>query len=121
MLSILGIVAIVIITIQVYKTAVGTERNAAGWAAITVVIGIALQFVVPVIIGLLIGVYLVVTGTPAEELQNGLFGLMSVIGVAAIILSIVGMFLVARHVSKVKDDTTHGQAPPPPPVFGNNQ
>ena len=116
MLSIVGIVAIVVIAIQVYKSASSTERNAAAWTAIAVVVGIGIQFVIPAIVGFAIGFYLVATGTPVEEIQ-GFFGLWSVIGVAGIVLSIVGMVVVARHVSKVKDEDTNAQAPPPPPTF----
>jgi hypothetical protein len=117
MLSIVGIVAIVVIAIQVYKSAASTERNAAAWTAVAVVVGIGIQFVIPAIVGFAIGFYLVATGTPPDQIQ-GFFGLWAVIGIAGIILSIVGMVLVAKHVSKVKDDVTNAGTPPPPPTFG---
>ncbi len=116
MLSIIGIVAIVVIAIQVYKSASSTERNAAAWTAIAVVVGIGIQFVIPAIVGFAIGFYLVATGTPVEEIQ-GYFGLWTVIGIAGIVLSLVGMIVVAKHVSNVKDDGTNTPAPPPPPTF----
>ena len=117
MLSILGIVAIVVFTIQVYKTASGTERNGGAWAAVTLVIGLGIQFVLPMIIGIAIGVYYVASGTPVEELQAEISTLATVIGVIGIVLSIVGMWLVMKHVSKVKDDDPKAVAPPPPPTF----
>ena len=119
MLSILGIVAIVVITIQVYKTASGTDRNAAAWAAIAAVIGIGIQFVLPIFIGFAIGLYLAMTGSDMSALQTGLFGLMTFISIVGVVLSIGGMWLVARHVATVKDDDVAGSQPPPPPTFGS--
>ena len=120
MISILGLVAIIVIAIQVYKSAASTDRNPVGWTVLALMIGIGIQFVIPVMIGLGYGIYLAATGS-AEDLQNFAFGLMGVIDVVAIVLSIVGMWLIARHVSKVQDDVEIGPAPPPPPLFGSGQ
>jgi hypothetical protein len=117
MLSILGIVAIIVIAIQVYKSAAGTERNAAGWTFVSVAVGVGIQFVFPVLIGVLLAVYLLMTGTPQNQLQSGLFGVMAIIEIVGIVLSIAAMFLVAKHVSKIKDEETNVEAPPPPPRF----
>src|SRR5688572_339957 len=116
MLFILGVVAIVVFAIQVYKSAASTGRNAVGWVTVTVAVGIGIQFGLPIFVGLIYGVYLAILGPPVE-LEPGFFGLMGVIGVAGIILSIVGMWLVARHVCKVRDEDSNVQ-PPPPPIFG---
>lgn len=119
MLSILGIVAIVVIAIQVYKTAVGTERNAPLWTVVSVLIGIGLQFVVPLLIGIAIALYLLATGTAPENIEMEMFGVAIIINIVAIVLSIVGMYLVMKHVSRVKDDDPAANAPPPPPpTFG---
>ena len=119
MLSILGIVAIVVIAIQVYKTAVGTERNAPLWTVVSVLIGIALQFVLPLLIGIAIAVYLLATGTPPENIETEMFGAAVIINIAAIVLSIFGMSLVVKYASRVKDDGPGaGAPPPPPPTFG---
>jgi hypothetical protein len=120
MISILGLVALVVITIQVYKSARSTERNPVGWAALALAVGLGIQFVIPIMIGLAYGIYLAATNT-TTDFQQPAFGLMNVIGVAAIVLSIVGMWVVARHVSKVKDDSEIGPSPPPPPTFGNDR
>ena len=117
MLSILGLVAIIVLTIQVYKTANSTERNAGGWAVLTFVIGFGIQFVFPFMVGLIYGIYLVSTGS--TEVDAGYFGVMTIISVGAIVVSIVGMWLIAKHVSKVKDDEVNPQIPPPPPTFGS--
>ena len=116
----LGIVAIVVFTIQVYKTAIDTGRNAPLWAGATAVIGIVIQFFLPVIIGVFFGIYLAVTERGFEDLESGFFGLMTVINVAGVLLSVVGMWLVMKHVSKIKEDDPAGAAPPPPPTFGGD-
>lgn len=121
MLSILGIVAIVVFTIQVYKTADSNNRNAAGWAILTALLGVGIQFMLPVFIGLAFGIYIAATGGDIEGIEASYYGLFAVIGVAGIILSIVGMYLVMKYVSRVPDEAPGGSAPPPPPTFGHNQ
>lgn len=117
MLFIGGIFAIVVFTIQVYKTAAGTERNAPLWAALTAVIGIFFQFVIPFLVGIVIAVYYLSVGTSPDNLGSEIFGLATILDVILLILSIVAMYFVSKHVSKVKDDLPGIQAPPPPPAF----
>lgn len=119
MLLIVGIVAIVVFTYQVYKTAGNTERNPGLWAVITAVIGIGFQFVLPLIIGIVLAVYYLATGTPADQLESEIYGIAVVFNIVCLILSIAGMVLVMKHVSKVKDIIPLASAgPPPPPSFG---
>lgn len=124
MLFIAGIVAILVFTIQVYKTAVGTERNAPLWALLTAGVGIVFQFVVPFIIGIVLVVYYLATGTPPDQLEGTMFtGLATILNVACLILSIVGMVLVSKHVSKIREDVpanTGSMPPPPPPSFATD-
>lgn len=118
MLFIGGIIAIVVFTIQVFKTAKGTERNAPLWALLTAGIGIAFQFVIPLFLGMVLAVYYLATGSPAETLQSDLQWPSVIIGLVCIILSIVGMVLVSKHVSKIIDVPVGAvNAPPPPPTF----
>lgn len=119
MLSIVGIVAIVIFTIQVYKAAVATGRNGPMWAVASLVVGIGVQFVIPVLIGLGFGIYLAASGASMENLESTYVGLFSIIGIGGIILSMVGMWLIMRHVSNVPDEDPGAQAPPPPPPTFN--
>jgi putative Mn2+ efflux pump MntP len=115
MLFILGIVAIVVFTIQVYKTASGNGRNAPVWAGITAVIGVGGQFILPFIVGIALGIYLAATGGDFENLEGRYFGLWTIVGIAGIVFSIFGMWLVMKHVSKIVDDGTAQMNPPPPP------
>ena len=119
MLSLVGIIGIVIFAIQVYRSAVDYQRNAALWTILTVAIGIMFQFVIPFVIGVIYVIVIIAGGTPPEEVAVEQFGLLMVLGVICLILSFVGMFLVMRHVSKVPDDplSAAGPEPPPPPTF----
>jgi len=117
MLGIIALVAIVIFTIQVYKTASGTGRNAALWALLTAVVGFGLQIVLPILIGIVMAVYYVAMGTPPDDIESAITGPATIIGFICLVLSIVGMVLIAKHVGKVPDDPIGRVQPPPPPTF----
>src|SRR4030095_4300071 len=121
MLTIFGFLAISVCTIQVYKTASGTDRSAPAWAAITAITGIALQFVLPVILSLVIAVVYMATGTSPEDVGTEIYGFALVIGILGLVLSVVGMYMVMKYVSRVKDDEPAARTPPPPPTFGGGQ
>ena len=120
MIGILGLVAIVVFTIQVFKAARSTERNAGLWALFCAIVGIGFQLVLPLLAGIVMGVYYVLSGMPAEYIQAEIQGPAQIIGIVGLILSIVGMVLIAKHVSKVKAEDLAVQAPPPPPTFSQS-
>lgn len=121
MLSIFGIVAIVVFTIQVYKTASGTGKSAPLWTILTVVTGVGVQFILPIFIGLIFGIYLLASGSNLEGVDRDYNILFSIIGIFGMVLSIVGMWLIWKHVSKVSyEDPLGATPPPPPPTFGQN-
>lgn len=117
MLFIVGLVGIVVFTIQVYKTAQGTGRNAAGWAALTAGIGIVIQLVIPFFIGIVIGLYYTLLNGGTEGIPEWVFTFSTAMGIAGIILSFVGMYLIIRHVMKVPEITSTSDSVPPPPYF----
>ena len=118
LLTLLGIIAIIVFSLQVYKTAADTGRSPAVWAALTVCVGFAFQFVFPLFIGLAIGIYMIVSGTPPEAAFNT-FGLGFIIEIACLVLSIIGMIFVSNQVAKIPDDPPVSaiSPPPPPPQF----
>ena len=120
MIGIIALVAVVIFTIQVYKTASGTGRNAPLWALLTAGVGFGFQLVLPFILGLILAIVYLAMGSSPESLQSEITGPASLIGIVGLIASIVGMVLIAKHVAKVPDDTpmTANIPPPPPPSFG---
>jgi len=118
MIGIVALVAIVVFTIQVYKTANGTGRNGALWALLTAAVGVVLQLVVPFILGIVLAVAYLAAGSSPETIESDIMWPATLIGIAGMILSIVGMVLISKHVAKVPDDPPmSAAAPPPPPQF----
>jgi hypothetical protein len=115
MLGIIALIAVVVFTIQVYRTASGIGRNAFLWAGLTAAVGFGFQIVIPVIVSVVLAVVYVASGTPPEELEGALLGPASIIGIVCLILSFVGMVLIAKHVGTVPSDPVGREKPPPPP------
>lgn len=120
MLSILGLVVVVVATYFSYKTARDNGRNGFIWGLITFCVGFGMQIVVPLLIGIVLGIVWVATGTPTNELQSKIQGPALVIGIVTLVLSLVGMGLVLRYVSSITDDSD-SHLPPPPAKFDINQ
>lgn len=116
-LTLLGLVAIVVCAIQVYKAAVDTSRNAGIWTLLTIGVGIFFQFILPFVFGILLGVYYLMSGVPRERIAIDSFGLLFILEILCLVLSVVGMFMVMKHVSKLKDEVPGAAMPPPPPQF----
>jgi amino acid permease len=106
MLSILGIVALIVFPIQVYKTANGTGRSGALWALLTATIGVTIQFLIPIFIGVAMVIYYMALGDRLEEFPEPFFGFEVMFGLFFLFASIAGMWLVMRHVSKVPSEKT---------------
>lgn len=118
MIGIFSLVAIVVFTIQVYKTANGTGRNGALWAVLTAAVGLGLQIVIPFILGIVLAIAYLVMGSSPETLESEITTPATIIGFVGLILSIVAMVLISKHVAKVTDYApTSVAAPPPPPQF----
>ena len=117
MLSILGIVVLIVAPILAYRTAKDYDRNAALWAIVTFAVGFALQFVIPFFIGIILAMVLMASGTPPDQLQEAIGGWATVIGVAFMVLSIVGVFTILRYLSKVPEEKSFTPPPRPPETF----
>jgi len=120
-LQLLGFVAIIVFVIFIGKTAKENGRNAMLWAAAGVGVGLGLQFVLPFLVMIVITVVLMATGTRPDQIETAVgwwaFGLI----VLSIALSLIGMFLVLRHVAQLTEDQESGDVPPPPPMFDQDQ
>lgn len=114
-LQVLGLIAIVIFTFFVGKTARENGRNGRLWAAACVGAGIGFQVVAQLIVTALIVLVLVATGTPIDRVETKIgwwsFGLSALF----IGLSVVAMFLILRHVARIAEDVSNKV--PPPPTF----
>lgn len=118
MFGIFALVAIVVFTIQVYKTANGTGRNGALWAVLTAAVGLGLQIIIPIIAAIVLAVAYLLMGSSPETLESDITAPTTIISIVGLILSIVGMVLISKHVAKVPDDAPmSAAAPPPPPQF----
>jgi len=116
MLGIAGFVIMIAMTYQTYKTARDNGRNAGLWALAVFGVGFTFQFIIPFIVGVVLGIILVAQGTSDPvELQSKLTGPALILGIVCLVISIAGMWLVFKHVSKVPDVPVGGEVPPPPP------
>ena len=118
MLGIAGFVIMIAMTYQTYKTARDTGRNAGLWALATFGVGFTFQFIIPFVIGMILGILLVMQGTTDPvELQSKILGPATILGIVCLVISIAGMWLVFKHVSKVPDVPLTPGPPPPPSTF----
>lgn len=115
MIGILGIVFVIVAPFFVYRSAKQNGHKPVFWALVALAVGIGFQVILPMIVGIILAIVLVSTGTSPTAVEATIQGYSLVIGIPCLVLSFVGVFLVARHVSKVKEiDAT---APPAPPEF----
>ena len=121
MLSLFGIIAIVIFAIHTFRSANSSGRNGGLWAVVNVGIGIALQWVVPLVVSMIVAVFYIASGSNIDTIEQDIMWPAVFISFAGLGLSILGMWLVLRHVSQIPDeDPTVASGPPPPPVFDDS-
>ena len=116
-LQLLGFVAIIVFTVFIGRTAKENGRNAILWAGACVGVGLGLQFVIPILVVIVITVVLITTGTRPDQVEAALGWWAFGISALCIALSLLGMFLILRHVAQLPEDQESGDAPPPPPTF----
>jgi uncharacterized membrane protein len=114
MLTILGLVGVVVATYFVYKTAKDTGRNAAVWGLLTFAVGFGIQIIVPLLIGVIIGIIKVSSGSTVEEIQRDIQSPAIIIGIVCLVLSFAGIALIIRHVSKIPEEKSVIMPPSPP-------
>jgi steroid 5-alpha reductase family enzyme len=121
-ISIIGFAFIIILTIFAYRTAKDYERNAAVWAVITFFSVFGVQIILPFLIGLIIAVLMLVSGTPPEKLQESFNETVPAvtITVLCIVLSVVAGFLILRYLSKIPEEKSFDVPPAPPTNFNQN-
>jgi chromate transport protein ChrA len=118
MLSILGFIAVFIATYYVYKTAKDTNRNAAGWALLTLAIEFGSQIIFPAIVVIIIATAMAISGKPLNNIDQLPWSVGTIIGLSGLVVSFVGIWLIMRRVSILPDDVNYAPAPPSPPTFG---
>jgi cytochrome bd-type quinol oxidase subunit 2 len=115
-LGILGLVFIIIATFYTYRTAKENGHNAIFWTLMAFGVGFGVQLIVPFLIGVVLGVILIASGHSVPEVQTMIQTLASIIGVVFLFASVVGIILILRKVSTIREDSSL----PPPPQFYQN-
>ncbi len=116
MLSILGLVAIFIITYFVYKSAKEYGRNAIGWAVITLCLGFGLQIVIPFLIVVVVAIFMSINGKSAQQVEEYAQSFSFLLGTVPLIISLVVIGLILKYVGKMPEEKTF-ISPPEPPTF----
>jgi hypothetical protein len=113
----LPLIFIVVLSIQIYRTARDNGYNAPMWTAVTAVGFFVIQFVV----GLAIGVILLLGASFSDWSPTLLDDYQFFVGLAAMIPAFIFVWLIWRHVNVIRDDGMAPEPPPPPPTFNDDQ
>ena len=118
MLGIFGLIIIIVVTVHVYRTAKQYGRNAIAWTLTTLGIGFGIQLILPFFIGIVIGVVMLAGRSSPEQIQAAMTSAPAIIiNIACIILSVIVVFLVLRHISKIPEEIDFTPPPSPPDTF----
>ena len=114
MLGIIAFIAVFVAAYFAYKTASGNGRNGPLWALATLGVGFGFQIIIPILIGIVLGIIYISMGTPVDKLQAQISGPATIIGFVMLFLSFIGIWLILRHVAKLPEDAPVERVPPPP-------
>lgn len=117
MLGIMGLVFIFVAPIFIYRSAGQNGHNPVFWALAALGVGIVLQLILPLLLSIAVGVFLVAQGQSPAEIQQSMQTPGLVIGLAGMVLSVGGVLLIMRRVNTVRDTDKPYTAPPAPPNF----
>ena len=98
-----------------YKKAKETGRNPWLWAFIAAIAFAGTQLLIGAVIGFGIGLGIAFLHWPEDSFETYSLG----INIFAWLLSLVALWLVFKFLDRVPSETVSGDAPPPPPQFGN--
>ena len=114
----LGIIFIIIVAIQVYRTAKSTGRNPILWTVIAVVGFFAVQFAIGIAAGIFIVFGIGLWDWPESTFDD----YAGIINWIAFIPSVIAVFILMKILSRVPDEPTMLTVPPPPTSgFGVDQ
>lgn len=116
MLGILGFIFVIIATVYTYRTAKSNGHNAVLWMLTAFAVGFGVQIIIPFIIGVVLGIVLMTSGHSIAEVQSMIQAPAGIIGFICLFISIIGVVLVLRRASTIREDDT---LPPPPDFYQN--
>lgn len=115
--GILGLVFAIAAPFFVYRNAKQNGHNPILWTLLAFAVGIGLQIIPPLFVGIVLGVVWVSQGRSAEEIQQSLQTPAVITSVVSLALSVAGVLLIMRHVNTVRDNDESYLPPPSPPNF----
>jgi cytochrome bd-type quinol oxidase subunit 2 len=101
----------------IYKNAKQNGHNAILWTIISIVAGVGVQFFIPLMIGMTIGIYWALKGYSEDEITAAVKGPATIIGIISLIASIVGVLAIMKKVNTIPEEAFLTVQPPPPPTF----
>ena len=120
-LQILGIIFVIVATYFIFKTAKENGRNPLGWALTAFGVGIGMQFIIPIILSIVVAFIFMATGTRADQLPVVIQTPSTIITFVCLGLSLVGVFMILRHISTHREEPEIDDPPPPPPTFDDHE
>jgi NhaP-type Na+/H+ or K+/H+ antiporter len=117
MFGILGLIFAVAAPFLVYRAAKQNGHNALLWTLFAFAAGLGLQIVVPLLIGVILGIVLISSDDTEQAAHNAILGLAEVVGIVCLFLRFAGVLLIMRHVNKVSEEKPFVLPPQPPRNF----
>ena len=102
--QLMGLAVVVVAPYFVFKTAKENRKSPILWGLATLVGGLCIQYILPVLVGVLLMIFFLATGTPRGKLQETLETPNEILTYAGIFLSVVFVVLILRFVGKIPDD-----------------
>jgi hypothetical protein len=121
MIGIIALIGVIIAAVFAYRTARDTGRSGALWALAILGVGFGFQIFVPMIVGVVLALFFLWSGSPVEQLQEKVEAPAGIIGFIFLFLSAIGIWLVLRHLSKLPEEPPIERVPPPPTFHEHDQ
>jgi predicted histidine transporter YuiF (NhaC family) len=117
-LTIIGLAAIIIFSIQVYRSARDNGRNAPLLAFINIAVGLAAQWLLPFMAMVAIVIFRLAGDYSIETFDSDMAGYALLLSFVGFVVSIVGMLQILKKASKIVEQSFDvSDGPPPPPDF----
>lgn len=120
MIGLIALIGVIVAAVFAYRTARDNGRNGPLWALATLGVGFLFQIVIPMIVGLVLAVIFLSSGGATEQIQEKVETPAGIVGFISIFLSVVGIWLILRHVSKLPVQRPIENVPPPPTFYEND-
>jgi len=120
MLGIFGLIFVIVAPFFIYRSAKQNERNAIFWAVLALVVGLGIQIVLPLLVGMIIAIVMFAQGSSEAEIQSAIEGPAIIIGIFSLVFSVVGVLWIMKHVNTIPEQESFISPPPPPNDFNRN-